>query len=152
MPNRTPARSQAECSIVNGSDWAFAYATLEKWASLCRAEQQFGAPLALWPKESSFTDSPAVMYIDLSSKNQQSLMEFVCVSQSQFKAKAPHVVFLGQDSPVAASKLKAVHFSASGDPGANHERITYVEGPTAFFILVLSARTHAARAMATVVH
>jgi hypothetical protein len=51
------------------------------------------------------------------------------------------VVFVPVEPTKATPNLRALHFSASGDPGGNVERLTYVEGPTAFFVLVLSART-----------
>jgi len=141
-----PVRAQSDCTLVYGDSWAFTFATPDQWRSLCGAEEKVGAPLALWPTESTFRDAEAVMYINVSAQDpeQQSLQEFVRFSQEQFKSQAPSVVFLAEERPTTTSKLNALHFSASGDPGGNHELLVYVEGPSAFFILVLSARTQSA--------
>jgi hypothetical protein len=135
------AHVQADCSIVYGKDWAFAFSTPAKWSSLCGAERLAGVPLALWPVDSTFENSAAVMYVNVSSKDEPSLEKFVAFSQSQFRRQAPKVAFVPLKPIEGNPQLRALHFSASGDPGGNVERLAYVEGPTAYFILVLSART-----------
>ena len=135
------AHAQSDCSIVYGKDWAFAFSTPAGWSSLCRAERLVGVPVAFWPVGSTFADSAVVMYVNVSTKVEPSLPDFVRSSQSLFRQKAPNVVFVPLEPIEATPKLRALHFSASGDPGGNVERITYVEGPTAYFVIVLSART-----------
>lgn len=144
----TPAHAQTECAVVYGPDWAFAFSTPAKWTSMCKAEQLVGAPVAFWPTDSTFADSAAVMYVSVSSKDEPTLVEFVKLSQNLFWREAPNVVFIPVKTSEALPKLNALHFAASGDPGGNVERITYVEGPTAYFILVLSARNGKALAQA----
>jgi hypothetical protein len=136
-----PAHAQSHCSIVYGKDWAFAFSTPARWSSLCGAERLVGAPVAFWPVGSTFADSAAVMYVNVSIKDERSLPEFVRSSQSLFRQQAPNVNFVPLQPIEATRNVRALHFSASGDPGGNVERLTYVEGPTAYFILVLSART-----------
>lgn len=136
----TLARAQSDCGIIYGNNWAFAFETPAGWTPLCGAEQQIGAPLALWHKGHSFADSPAVMYVNVSSKDEPSLPEFVKLSQNLFRQQAPGVVFKPLKPIEGTTKLTAMYFSATGDPGGNVERITYVEGATAYFIVVLSAR------------
>lgn len=135
------AHAESDCNIIYGRDWAFAFSTPAKWSSLCQAERLIGAPVAFWPAGSTFADSAAVMYVNVSAKDEPSLADFVKSSQTLFRQQAPNVVFVQLEPVEAMPKLRALHFSASGDPGGNVERITYVEGPTAYFILVLSART-----------
>jgi len=81
------------------------------------------------------------MYVTVSAKDEASLPAFVNSSQRIFRQKAPNVVFVSLESPEPTLKLSALYFSATGDPGGNVERIAYIEGPTAYFIVVLSART-----------
>jgi len=135
------AHAQSDCSIVYGKDWAFAFSTPAGWSSLCRAERLIGVPVAFWLVGSTFADSAVVMYVNVSTKVEPSLPDFVRSSQSLFRQKAPNVVFVPLEPIEATPKLRALHFSASGDPGGNVERITYVEGPTAYFVIVLSARS-----------
>lgn len=80
------------------------------------------------------------MYVNVSSKDAPSLGEFARSAQEQFRQQAPDVVFQSLVLGGNGSKVPMLHFSATGDPGGNVERVTYVEGPTAYFILVLSAR------------
>jgi len=135
-----PTYAQSDCGIVYGKYWAFVFSTPANWSSLCGADRVVGAPVAFWPVGSTFADSAAVMYVNVSAKDEPSLPEFVKFSQSLFRQRAPNVVFVPVQPSEVTPKLRALHFSASGDPGGNVERITYVEGPTAYFILVLSAR------------
>lgn len=134
------AQAQEECSIVYGKTWAFAFLTPAKWSSLCGAEQPAGVPAAFWPAGSTFEDSVAVMYVNVSINDEPSLEKFVQFSQRQFRRKAPKVAFVRLKPIEGMPKLRVLHFSASGDPGGNVEQLAYVKGPTAYFILVLSAR------------
>jgi hypothetical protein len=135
------AHAQADCGIVYGKDWAFAFSTPTKWSSLCGAERLAGVPVAFWPVGSTFENSTAVMYVNVSTKDEPSLEKFVRFSQGQFRRQAPKVAFAPLKPIEGIPQLRVLHFSASGDPGGNVERLAYVEGPTAYFIVVLSART-----------
>jgi hypothetical protein len=135
--------AKSDCQMVYGSNWAFAFATPKAWSSLCKAERQFGVPVAIWPDGSTFADAQAVMYINVSAKSESEpdLPAFVRYSQSLFRAQAPSVKFTPLNLPAGVANSPALYYSASGDPGGNSENIAYIEGPTAYFIVVLSART-----------
>lgn len=135
------AHAQSDCGIIYGNHWAFTFSTPDKWTSLCQAERLVGAPVAFWPEGSTFADSTAVMYVNVAKKEKPTLAAFVRSSQRLFRKQAPNVVFVPIQQIATKPDIKAMHFSASGDPGGNVEQLAYVEGPTAYFILVLSART-----------
>jgi hypothetical protein len=135
------AHAQTGCAIVYGKDWAFLFATPERWVSLCRAERQVDAALALWPEGTTFAEAPAVMYVTVSAKEEPSLEAFATVEQQRFRATAPKSKVTPVGPMAVADGKRALVVRLSGDPGQNHELVAYAEGPTAYFILVLSARS-----------
>jgi len=134
------AHAQSGCAIVYGDNWAFLFATPERWVSQCRAERQTGAALALWPDGTTFADAPAVMYVTVNGKEDPSLEAFAAAEQQRFRAIAPKVKVMPAGPMVAANGKRALVVRLSGDLGQNHELVAYTEGPTAYFIVVLSAR------------
>jgi len=134
------AHAQSGCAIVYGDNWAFLFATPERWVSQCRAERQTGAALALWPDGTTFADAPAVMYVTVNGKEDPSLEAFAAAEQQRFRAIAPKVKVTPAGPMVAANGKRALVVRLSGDLGQNHELVAYTEGPTAYFIVVLSAR------------
>lgn len=136
-----PARSEPTCTLIYGKTWAFVMDAPAGWLSRCRAERLMGAAVALWPEDSTFADAPAVMYITVSTRTDPTLEAFAAGEQARFRASAPEVRFVAIEPAPIVGGRQALLFGASGDPGRNEERIAYVEGPTAYFILVASART-----------
>src|SRR5947207_13676671 len=134
------AYAQTGCAIVYGDNWAFLFATPERWVSLCRAERQTGAALTLWPEGSTFADAPAVMYVTVSGRGDPSLEAFAAAEQQRFRASAPKVKVTPAGPMAVANGKRALVVRLSGDPGQNHELVAYTEGPTAFYIVDLSAR------------
>jgi hypothetical protein len=137
----TLAHAETGCAIVYGTDWAFLFATPEGWVALCRAERQTGAALALWPQGSTFADAPAVMYVTVNGKHDPSLEAFAAAEQQRFRATAPKVTVTPVGPMPVAHGKRALVVRLAGDPGQNHELVAYTEGPTAYFILVMSARS-----------
>lgn len=137
----TPARSEPTCTLVYGKTWAFLVDVPEGWRAQCRAEQNLGAAIGIWPKDSTFADAPAVMYITVSTRNDPTLEAFAAGEQERFRASAPEVRFVAIEPGPRVGGRQALLFGVSGDAGRNIERVAYVEGPTAYFILVISERT-----------
>ncbi|HKN58560.1 MAG TPA: hypothetical protein VJV97_06890 [Gemmatimonadaceae bacterium] len=135
------AHAQSGCAIVYGDNWAFLFATPERWVSKCRAERQTGAALALWPNGTTFADAPAVMYVTVSGKDEPSLEAFAAGEQQHFRATAPKAKVSPVEPMAVADGKRALVVRLSGDPGQNHELVAYTQGPTAYFIVVLSARS-----------
>lgn len=136
------ASADTDCGgIVYGKDWAFVFATPDRWTSLCRAEKAIGAALALWPRETTFADAPAVMYVTVSEKNEPTLQEFAADEQQHFRSTALNVTVRAEMPMVVGGGQSALVFHLSGDPGQNHELVSYVEGPTKYFIIAISARS-----------
>jgi hypothetical protein len=136
----TPSIASANCNLLYGDYWAFVFSTPANWSSLCRAEKKYGMALAIWPTGSSFEQAPAVMYVSVNQKEGKSLTEFNKWSLETFRKAKPQIVF----KPLtfeAKSKLNAMHFSATGGPEGNFDRIAYIEGPSAYFMMILSAQS-----------
>lgn len=133
--------ANASCQIAYGASWAIGFETPKGWKSACGVDAQLGAPIALWPSGSTFADAAAVMYINVSIKDPPTLPAFAEYSQRQFRAQAPNVSFSPLKTGAHIRNAKILSFSAKGDPGGNSESISYIEGPSAFFIAVVSART-----------
>jgi hypothetical protein len=132
------ANADAGCGIVFGSDWAFAFSTPVRWTSQCRAGQAGGAALALWPQGATFADAPAMMSVTVNDKHRQSLALFAADEQQRLRSTTPNVAVRFEPGMSVGGSAAALVFRASGD--RNHELIAYVEGPTRFFVIAVSAR------------
>jgi len=80
------------------------------------------------------------MYVTVNGKEDPSLEAFAAAEQQRFRAIAPKVKVMPAGPMVAANGKRALVVRLSGDLGQNHELVAYTEGPTAYFIVVLSAR------------
>ena len=60
--------------------------------------------------------------------------------QQHFRATAPKAKVSPVEPMAVADGKRALVVRLSGDPGQNHELVAYTQGPTAYFIVVLSAR------------
>lgn len=134
------ARAESDCGIIYGADWAFGFEAPARWTSLCRAENRVGAALALWPEGTTFADAPAVMYVTVNERNPPSLRAFAADEQRRFRSDVPDLTVRREPRMPVGGRAAALVFRLTGDPGQNHELIAYVDGPTKFFIVVISAR------------
>jgi hypothetical protein len=134
----TWANADAGCGLVFGSDWAFAFSTPARWIAQCHAEKSVGAALALWPQGTTFSEAPAVMSVTVNEKRRQSLALFAAGEQQRFRSDKPNVSVRFEPGMSVGGRAGALVFRASGD--RNHELIAYVEAPTRFFVVAVSAR------------
>jgi hypothetical protein len=81
------------------------------------------------------------MYVTVSEKNLPSLTAFATDEQRRFRSEAPNVTVRSEPPLSIGGGATALVFRLSGDPGQNHELIAYIEGPTKFFIVAISARS-----------
>jgi len=132
------ANADAGCGIVFGSDWAFAFSTPARWISQCRAGQTVGSTLALWPQGTTVADAPAMMSVTVTDKHRPSLALFAADEQQRLRSNTPNVTVRFEPGMSVGGSRAALVFRASGD--RNHELIAYVEGPTRFFVIAVSAR------------
>jgi hypothetical protein len=131
------------CGIVYGSDWAFVAQAPEDWAEACGDEAMDETALTLWPANQTPDQADALMYVTVSDKARQSLQAFAEQEIARFKASSKTSVL--SDLPAASSKGDAVRrlVHITDAPGGRDEFVAYVEGPTSFFIIVLSADSSA---------
>jgi hypothetical protein len=136
------ARTEAACGMVFGADWAIAFSAPARWDSLCNTEKTAGAggaALTLWPQGTTVGDAPAVMYVTVNEKNRRSLAVFAADEQQRFRSDKPNVVVRFEPAMSAGGSAPKVVFRATD--ARNQQLIAYVEGPTRFFVVVMSARS-----------
>lgn len=133
------AEAEAGCGIVFGNDWAFAFSAPAQWAAQCRTETTAGAALRLWPRETTFADAPVSMTVTVREKNPRSLALFAADEQQRFRSGKPNVTVRFEPGFPVGGGAAGLVFRATDE--RNHEFIAYLEGPTRFFVVVMSART-----------
>ena len=135
------AASSWACSIVYGKDWAFLADAPPGWSSACHTQALQGTVITLWPTAQRRDASDSLIYVTVSGKQGlPSLREFAADAIARFKVSAPSVrVSTLEVSEVASSvNMELVAFSGA-PPGSREELVAYIEGPTAYFIAVLTA-------------
>jgi hypothetical protein len=133
------ADAQSGCGIVFGSDWAFAFSSPARWVAQCRGERAGGAALELWPRDTTSADAPAVISVTVRDKNPRSLALFAADDQQRFRSDKPNVTVRFEPGIPVGGGGSALVFRATDE--RNHKFIAYLEGPTRFFVVVMSART-----------
>jgi hypothetical protein len=131
------------CGIVYGSDWAFVAQAPEDWAEACGDEAMDETALTLWPANQTPDHADALMYVTVSDKGRQSLQAFAEEEIARFKASSKTSVL--SNLPAASMKVRAIQrlVHITNAPGGRDELVAYIEGPTSFFIIVLSADSSA---------
>jgi hypothetical protein len=128
------------CNIVYGKDWAFLSTTPEGWASACHTKAMLGTAITLWPSNQRPDQAEAFMYATVSTKDLPTLAAFAAEEQSRFRKSSPASKVSAVEVEVHPAKVQyqVVAISAA-PPGDREELVAYVEGPTAFFIVVMTA-------------
>ena len=133
------ANADAGCGIIFGSDWAFAFSAPARWTAQCSAQQTAGAAVTLWPQGTLTAAAPAMMYVTVTVKNRRSLALFAADAQQRLRSDKPNLAVRFVPGMSIAGGVAALVFRATD--ARNHELIAYVEGPTRFFAVVMSARS-----------
>lgn len=139
------------CSIVYGRDWAFLTETPAGWSSACYKQAMAGTAITLWPANQKPDSSDSLIYVTVSTKDLPTLQAFARDAITRFKSSAPTVRVSELESPEASPKVKIELVAFSGaPPGDREELVAYIEGPTAYFIAVITAESaHALAARKT---
>ena len=137
----TPLFARA-CEIVYGSDWSFMLEPPEKWNVACGKDAMEGTSITLWPSEPSSNGAQSLMYVSVSKKKPAPLEAFVEDEQVRYSQKEKLTTNpLHLELPASLSNVTAFAFRLSPAAPARQEYIAYIEGPTAYFILVLSSNS-----------
>lgn len=134
------------CSIVYGSDWAFLSLAPNGWTSSCGTKGVAGTAITLLPADIPPDQTDGFIYVTVSTKDLPTLHAFALDEQERFKQSVPDLQILPvrERDPIVALTYELNHVAGSSD--GREELIAYVDGPTAFYIIVLNARSSAALA------
>lgn len=130
------------CGIVYGKDWAFVADTPAGWSSACHKQAMEGTAITLWPAAQRPASSDSLIYVTVSAKELPTLHAFASDAIARFKASAPTVRVSELEPPTTSPKVTVEMVAFSGaPPGTREELVAYIEGPTAYFIAVLTSES-----------
>jgi hypothetical protein len=142
------ATSSWACGIVYGKDWAFLAVTPAGWSSACHKQAMQGTAITLWRTDQKPDSADSLIYVTVSSKDLPSLEAFASDAIERFKSAASSVKVSQLEPPAASAASKVQLFAFSGaPPGDRQELVAYIEGPTAYFIAVITAESPVALAV-----
>jgi hypothetical protein len=134
-----PISSRA-CDIVNGSNWAFISQAPSGWTAACGDDAMKETAITLWPQEQSPSAAHALIYVTVSGKENDNLASFVQGEIARYRAEAtdqekPEF----EPQPEVSPTRRLVHVANA--TGGRDELVEYIEGPTAYFIVVLTTES-----------
>lgn len=126
------------CAVVYGDDWALMAVVPPGWHAVCGAEAMPGTVATLWPDGQSAEQPHALIYVTVNGKGGQTLDAFIAREQAIYRKGDTRVSrpVVGPVRRISSSR-RSIHISNAS--GGRDELVVYVEGPTAFFIIVLTA-------------
>jgi hypothetical protein len=137
VPNKTSG-------IVRGFNYAFSVKAPEGWALDESAGLRQGFAAVFYPKDSSWSESPAVMYINSADKSQRQnadIKKVMAYDLSQFKKSSP-VLQASKPLPlITKTRRRAYLRTFTGDLAGNLEAVAYIDEPKRVILVVLSARS-----------
>lgn len=133
------AQSADACSIVYGEDWAFAMETPENWSVACGEQALQGTAITFWPSESLPNNAKSFLYVSVSKKIPSPLETFVLDEQARYGETGAVMKFVEQDLSGVKLRHSTKSFQLLSAPPARQELIAYIDGPTAYFMLVLTS-------------
>lgn len=136
-----PFGSEA-CGIVYGEDWAFISQAPSGWIAACGDDAMQETAITLWPQEQDPGAAQALIYVTVSGKDSENLASFVQSEITRYRAEARDSRNLAIEiQPDISPTRKLVHVVNA--TGGRDELVQYIEGPSAFFIVVLTAASPA---------
>ena len=129
--------------VPYGDDFAFWVVPPEGWSCACHAEQTHGVAVALWPKNGAWPSSPALMYVAVSTKDEDTMEKLIAHDLEKFKTRNPDgIVQVGNELKDAKGEALPVRLT-SGLKSGRFEAIAYAEQPHAFLLFGLTAKSKA---------
>ena len=130
------------CGIVYGKDWAFVTEAPTGWSSACHKQAMDGTAITLWRADQKPDSADSLIYVTVSTKDLPTLQAFASDAIAKFKSAAPSVKVSMLEPPEVSPKVNVqlVAFS-NAPPGDREELVAYIEGPTAYFIAVITAQS-----------
>ena len=130
------------CGVVYGKDWAFLTETPIGWSSACHKQAMEGTAITLWPTTQKPNSSDSLIYVTVNAKELPTLHDFARDAIARFQASAPSVKVSTLEAPAASPKVRIELAAFAGaPPGDREELVAYIEGPTAYFIAVITSES-----------
>jgi hypothetical protein len=129
-----------EPSICYAGEAAYTIAAPEGWQIDNGAGHRDGLCTVLYPKGSSWTDGPAVMYPSLLEKGKEDLAAVVRRDLDRFRATPSDVVVADSKlppGPESRAVVKRIH----GKGGNGYQECAYLDGKSAVIVVVLASKT-----------
>jgi len=132
----------AQTGMVYGDSHAFFVTAPAGWVLDNRSGLRDGVHAAFYPQGSSWTDSPAVMYANGSTRSSgQTLDSFIADDIQTFRGRSPQIqVKEGPSIKTKDGRVAVVRYF-SGDQSGNYEAVAYIAEKKAMIVLALSARS-----------
>ena len=129
-----------EASICYAGEMAYTIAAPEGWQIDNRAGKSNGLCTLLYPKGSSWSDGPAVMYPNLLEKGNEELATVVRRDLDRLREASSDVVVADSKlppGPESPAVVKRIH----GKEVNGYQEYAYLDGKKAVIVLVLASRT-----------
>lgn len=131
--------------MVYGNGWGFMYRTPPDWTFATCGAALGGTVITLWPKGQHSNPAETVIYVTVAPRGKTDFSDFIRAEIARFKAHDPvsaRTVFSHQT--VISSTRRLIHVTHSA--GNRDELVEYIQGRTAYFIVVLTSVSPAATA------
>lgn len=146
-PTTFAAKWESGAGIVYGKKYAFLINAPAGWILDNESAASQGIYAVFYPKGSSWSKAPAVMYANAANKTTggiTNVQKLIDLDVAKFKKKNPKIVITeGQPLKTADGKIAQVRLFR-GDQWGNHEAVAYIDEPTIVAILVLTSRSQTA--------
>jgi hypothetical protein len=127
--------------LMYGPGNAFTIKAPPGWTLDTKSGQSQGLYAVFYPVGSSWSSSPAMMYVNTALKSGDPTLEHLIQGDvKRQKAASPNLqVVAGEPIAIGGGKQAPVNH-LSGDKWGNIESIAYIEAPTVWVLVVLSSR------------
>ncbi len=135
---------EPNAGYVYGKDYVCSVKAPAGWVLDQRSGRADGLQAVFYPTGSSWTESAAVMYVNLASKDENpdpTLEKFIEEELNRFKEGSPNIKVKDIGRLKIGDGKEALIRELTGDNWGNTEAVAYLEEPTAFIIFVLNSRT-----------
>jgi hypothetical protein len=130
------------CDRASGENWAFEARTPAMWPSKCGKESPMpGTVVFMWPLGSRAEQALTFMYVTVSEKTFPTVQAYAEDEQQRYRRQVPSAQVRALAVSPQRTERQVMAFEVSLLESARRELIAYVEGPSTYFIIVLTATT-----------
>lgn len=133
--------SSYACDIVYGKDWSFVSKAPKNWNSACGENSLPGTNISLWPNGQKMETTTSLLYVQVFNKSLPNLKSFAADEQANVRKGVPNVSITPIKAPNIKGQPNYILVKLANLPGNKHELAAYLEGPNAYYLIVLSNDT-----------